>query len=99
MRVRAGCGDPAFVVHQHHPIRERDGRRAVGDDQRGATVHDFGERGADLVLLRGIDRGRGVVEDEDARVGEDGAGDRKALALPARQREAVLAEERVVAVG
>ena len=99
MRVGAGRGDPALVVHQHDTIGERDRGRAVGDDQRGAAVHDFGERGTDLVLLRGVDRGRGVVEDQHARVGEDGASDREALALPTRQREAVLAEERVVAVG
>ena len=54
---------------------------------------------ADLVLLRGVDRGGGVVEDQDTRVGEDRAGDRQPLALATRQREAVLAEQRVVAVG
>ena len=62
-------------------------------------LHHLGERGADLVLLRRVDgRGR-VVEDQHARVGEDRAGDRQPLALAAREREAVLAEQRVVAVG
>ena len=49
---------------------------------------------ADLVLLGGVDRRRGVVEDQHAGVGEDGAGQGDALALPARQREAPLAEQR-----
>ena len=47
----------------------------------------------------GVDRRRGVVEHEDARVGEHRPGDRDALALAARQREALLADHRVVAVG
>src|SRR5439155_27334535 len=38
----------------------------------------------------------GLVEDQDAGVGEDRAGDRYALALPARQPHAALADDRVV---
>ena len=56
-------------------------------------VHHLGERGADLVLLRRVDRRRRVVEDQDARVGEHRARDRDALALPARERVAVLADD------
>ena len=41
----------------------------------------------------------GVVEDQHTRVGEDRPGDRDALALPTRQREAALADLGVVAVG
>ena len=97
--MRAGGRDPPLVVHQHDAIGERDGRGAVGDDQRRAAAHHLGEGGADLVLLRRVDgRGR-VVEDQHPRIGEDGAGDRQTLALATREREAVLAEERVVAVG
>ena len=51
------------------------------------------------MLLRGVDRRGGVVEDEHARVGEHGPGDGDALALPARQRVAPLADLRLVAVG
>ena len=42
-------------------------------------------------------RGR-LVEDEDARVGEDRARDRDALALAARELHAALADDRVVAL-
>ena len=52
----------------------------------------------DLLLGRGVDRGGGVVEDEDARVGQQRAGDRDPLALAAREREPALADPRVVAV-
>ena len=46
----------------------------------------------------GVDGRRGVVEHEHLRVGEGGAGEGDALALAARQREAALADDRVVAV-
>ena len=45
-----------------------------------------------------VDRRRRVVEQQDLRVGEQRAGERDALALAARQREALLADDRVVAV-
>ena len=57
----------------------------VGDDDRRATVHHLGERGADLVLLARVDRRGRVVEDQDARVGEHRARDRDALPLTARR--------------
>ena len=76
-------GDDAPAVEQHHPVGEGDRRGTVGDDHRGAAPHHLGERGADLVLLRRVDRRRRVVEDEDPGIGEDRPGDRDALTLPA----------------
>ena len=52
-----------------------------------------------LALGRGVDRGGGVVEDQHARVGEQRARDRQALALPARERQAALADARLDTVG
>ena len=52
----------------------------------------------DLALGGRVDRRGGVVEDQDARVGEDRAGDREALALAAGDGQAALADARVVAV-
>ena len=40
---------------------------------------------------------RGLVEDQDRRIGQDGAGDGEALALPAAQPDPVLADPGVVA--
>ena len=79
--------------------------RAVGTEVR---VHDpyveehrgdLLERAANAALRGGIDRGRGVVEDQDAWVEQEGAGDRDALPLAAGQRQSALADHRVVAVG
>ncbi len=55
----------------------------MGDHDGGATPHDLGEGIPDLVLLGGVHRRGGVVEDEDPGVGQDGAGDGDALALAA----------------
>ena len=54
-------------------------------------------------LMRGlgldVERAGRLVEDQDRRVLEDGAGDGEALALAARQRGAALADDEVVAAG
>ena len=49
----------------------------------------------DAALGGGVHAGGRVVQDQDARLGEEGAGDRHALALAAREGEAALAHERV----
>ncbi len=46
-----------------------------------------------------VDAAGGVVEDEDARVHDQRARDGDALALAAAEREAALADDRVVALG
>ncbi len=55
------------ALEQHDPVGERDGRRAVGDDQRRPAGHHLAQRGADLVLLGRVDRRRRVVEDQHPR--------------------------------
>src|SRR5260370_13170271 len=45
------------------------------------------------MLRFGIERARRLVEQQDRRVAENGAGDRKALTLPARETYALLAEK------
>ena len=96
--VRAASGDTPSV-EQHHARGESDRAGAVGDDDRRATVHDRGHRLADLVLLRRVDGAGGVVEHEHPGIDEDRPGDGDALALTAAQREATLADQRLVPVG
>ena len=57
------------------------------------------QRVVDLLLDLHVDGRRRVVEHEDRRVHEQRAGDRDPLALPAREREAALADDGVVALG
>ena len=53
----------------------------------------------DQPLADRVERGRGLVEDQDPRVLQQHAGDRDALLLAARQLVAALADDRVVALG
>ena len=50
------------------------------------------------LLALGIEARRRFVENQHARIGENRARDRDALPLPARQLDAALADDRVVAV-
>ena len=57
------------------------------------------ERLLDQPLRLVVERARGLVEEQDRRVLEDGPGDRHALALAARQAHPAVADDRVVALG
>src|SRR5208337_4781333 len=70
---------------------------AVGDDQRGAALHQRLERALHQRLALGVERRGRLVEQQDWRVFQDGARDGDALALAARKSHAALAEFRVVA--
>ena len=71
----------------------------MGDDEGGAALHEVAEAVLDHRFGLGVERAGGLVEDEDARVGEDGAGDGEALALAAGELDAALADDGVVAFG
>ena len=96
--MRALGDDPA-ALHHRDPVGQADGRQAVGDDQRRAVGHQPAQRLVDLLLDLHVDRRRGVVEHEDRRVHQQRAGDREPLALATGEREAALADHRVVALG
>ena len=71
----------------------------MGDDEGGAALHQVAEAGLDHGLGFGVQGAGGLVEDEDARVGKDGAGDGEALALAAGELDAALADDSVVLLG
>src|SRR5262249_36237436 len=73
-----------------------DGAQAVGDDEAGAALHEFEERALDERFALGIEVAGGFVEDQDARVGEDGAGDGDALLLAAGEAYAAFTDDGVV---
>ena len=74
-------------------------RWAMTSAVRCASAHQLVERALDGRLRLGIHRRRAVIQDEQARVGEQGPRDRQALALASRQAHAALAHHRVVALG
>ena len=94
----AHLDDPA-LVHEDDQVGVAHGGQAVGDDEGGAACAQAVDRFLDARLGLDVERAGRLVEHQDRRVLEDGAGDRDALALAARQLAAALADERVVAVG
>ena len=93
--------DDAASVERHDAVGTLDRRQPVRDDERRAAAHQQVERG--LLHLRslglGVERRRRLVEDQDRGVLVDGARDRQALALAAGQFAAVVADDRVDALG
>ena len=59
---------------------------------------DVVERRLDRFLGAAVERAGRLVEDQDRRVLEQGAGDRDALLLAARQLEPALADHRFIAL-
>ena len=83
--MRAARDDAPVVQHQDQ-VGAAHGAQAVGDDEGGAALHQPVERLLDQLLGLGVHAGGGVVEDQDARVDQQGAGDGDALLLPAGER-------------
>jgi hypothetical protein len=76
-----------------------DRAEAMGDDETGAAGHQRSEGLLDEPLVFRVELAGGFVENQDVRIGEHGAGDGDALALPAGEAQAALADRRVVTLG
>ena len=85
----------AAAVEQRGAVGERDRRRPVHDDERGAVGEDRAQRVLDERLGVHVERRQRVVEHEHARAADDRAREREPLPLPARERQALLADPRV----
>ncbi len=78
----------------------RDGRGdAVGHEEHGAPLGLPVDRLEDGSLRLGVDGRQRVVQDEDLRLPDEGARERDALLLPARELHAALADDGVEALG
>ena len=88
----------AALVDDDDAVGERERRPPVRDQDRRARAGDPPQRRVDLLLDAGVDRRGRVVEQQDPRIGEQRARERDALALTAREREALLADDGVVAL-
>src|SRR5215467_8501838 len=103
----AGLEQFGVRARLHHPALVEDDdligllgdAQSVRHDERAAPRDGGAERAEDLRLLARIDRGENVVEHEDGRLGHEGPGEGDALALPAGQGEAALADHRLPALG
>src|SRR3990172_6729522 len=81
------------------PSRVGGGGGGMGVERGGGRADEVGGRLLDHELALGVEVGGRLVEDEDRRVLEEGARDRDALPLAAREPHAPLAHGRLVAVG
>ena len=88
--------DQLSPIQHQHPIGPAEGAEAMGDDERGPPFHRPVERFENLLLGLGVDRGGGVIEQQDPRVEQHRPGDGQALALSAREIEAPFPQRRVV---
>ena len=86
-------------LHDQHLIGALDGREPMRDHERGLPVHHVLERLLDTVFRLHVHAGRRIVQDQDARLDEDGAGQRHPLALTAGEHRATVADLSLVAVG
>src|SRR5690606_4512087 len=88
---------PALDAEDDVAVPDRIG--AVGDEERRPSFHEDVEGLDDLVFGLDVDGAGRLVEDEDRRVLEEGAGEGDALALAAGELHPSLADEGVVPLG
>src|SRR3546814_11809624 len=91
--------DDAPLVERQNAVALADCGEAVRDDQHGAAGGDRLQIALDDLLALGIERRGRLVENQDARIGDQRAGAGAALALAARAVEAALPAERVLPPG
>src|SRR5262245_15383215 len=95
--VRTELREPA-VVHDADAVGASRGRQPVRDDDRRTPRHEVLERTLYRMLGTGIEVRRRLVEDEDGRVGQRGAGERNELPLPRRKARTAFTDLGVEAV-
>ena len=77
--------DDLPVLEDDDQVGVANRREAVGDDERSAAVQQPPECTFDLALRADVDRACRLVENQDARVGEQGACERDELPLAERE--------------
>src|SRR5216684_4949914 len=93
--VRAALGDGAFD-QDNDLVGIADGGGAVGDQNSGAALHDAAQAAEDALFGLRVHGGKRVVEDQNARITDDGAGNGGALLLPAGEGDAALTDHSFV---
>ena len=68
--------DDAARIEDRDLVDAGDGRGTVRDDQDRLSLHEAGQRRLDIGFGFRVGEGRGLVEDEDGGVDEEGSCDR-----------------------
>ena len=92
-------GDHFASVEHQDAVGAHDGADALGNDEGRAVLHQFIEGVLNERLGCEVHAGCRVVQDQDAWIEQQGAGDGDALFLSTRKRGTALADGGVVAVG
>src|SRR5215218_5443239 len=90
--------DDAAMVEDDDAPGALDRGQPVGDDDRGAAGEQPPQARLDPAFRVDVDVRGGLVEDEDPRVGDQGAREGHELALAGRQLRTALARRRAVAL-
>ena len=93
----AAALDDLAAIHDQDQVSIHDALDTVGDDKGCAAAHHGLQGFADDTFGLRIHRGGRVIQDEDAGILEEGAGDGDALFLPAGKGDPFLTDEGVVA--
>lgn len=87
------------VFEHHYLVGIGDGSHTVGDDKHSLVAYQFRDACLYLGLVLHVEAGGGFVEQHYWGVFEQSTGDGDALTFATRECGAVLADERVVALG
>ena len=94
--VRAIFNDLA-LLNRNNAVSASECGKAVRDEDHGSASADAPHIGLDRGFAFIVQSGRGFVEDQNARVADQGPGDRNPLSLSPGQRSAALSDHRCVA--
>ena len=93
--MRAHGRDPAFA-QDNDEISPADLRQAMRDDEGRSSARGVGDGALDLIFGGRVNCGGGIIQDQNARVGQEGACQRNALALSAGERDAAFTDDGIV---
>src|SRR5271165_7462790 len=96
LRMRSLLHDASALEHDQ-PIHARDGREPMRNGNDGLAGHEGAQARLNGGFHLAVERGSSLIEHQDWRILEDDACNGDALALPARELDAALANLRVVA--
>jgi hypothetical protein len=87
------------LLQHDHPVADRERRRPVGDQDHRPAAAGAAQVAQEVGLGGLVERARGLVEDQEARVADQGAGHRDQLPLAEREAGAALVQHGLVALG
>ena len=89
--------DPA-LLQNHDTVGVPHRGETVGDDKGSAALHQPVHALLHQLLCASVDGGRGLVQNQDGRIGYGGAGDGEELPLALAQIGPIAGEDRLVAI-